>query len=409
VCVALLAAGCSSGSHPASITVGAIYPLSGSQGPGGTEEYRGVRLAVDMVNAAGGVGGRSIRLSAIDVPGSDAVPGAVDRLAGHGVRFLLGSYGSTISAPAAALAARKGMLFWETGAVGEMPSSGASGGMQSFRVAPTGATLGRSAIEFVAHRLTPLLHRRAGALRFVVAEVGDAYGREVGGGAVREIRRLGLRFGGRVDYDPHHLDAAAVVRRIAALRPDVLFVSAYLDDGVALRRETVRQHLPLVASIGTSSSYCMPMFGQALGRRAVGLFASDKPDADSIGTQGLAQPARALLAKADADYRHRYGEEMSAPALAGFAAAWALFRWVMPRAGELSPDGVAAEARQMRLPLGMLPNGSGLRFAPPGSPDAGSNLRAATVIWEWTAVDRRAVVWPPRFATEQARAIPLAE
>ena len=94
VCAALLAAGCSSGSHPASITVGAIYPLSGSQGPGGTEEYRGVRLAVDMVNAAGGIGGRSIRLSAIDVPGSDGlniwVPvhdetAAVVRLASQGI------------------------------------------------------------------------------------------------------------------------------------------------------------------------------------------------------------------------------------------------------------------------------------------------------------------------------------
>jgi hypothetical protein len=62
----------------------------------------------------------------------------------------------------------------------------------------------------------------------------------------------------------------------------------------------------------------------------------------------------------------------------------------------------------MHLPLGTLPNGSGLRFAPPGGPDPGSNLRAATVIWEWTAVDRRAVVWPPRFATEHVRAIPLA-
>ena len=35
----------------------------------------------------------------------------------------------------------------------------------------------------------------------------------------------------------------------------------------------------------------------------------------------------------------------------------------------------------------------------PGSPDAGANLMATSVIWEWVGVDQRAVVWPPQFAT----------
>ena len=48
---------------------------------------------------------------------------------------------------------------------------------------------------------------------------------------------------------------------------------------------------------------------------------------------------------------------------------------------------------------GGLPNGSGLEFAPPGGTDAGANLRAASVIWEWTEVNRREVTWPPQFAT----------
>ena len=66
--------------------------------------------------------------------------------------------------------------------------------------------------------------------------------------------------------------------RIAASHPDVLFVSAYVNDGVALRKAFVAAHVPFVASIGTSSSYCMPEFGKRLGIDAVGLFASDKPD-----------------------------------------------------------------------------------------------------------------------------------
>jgi hypothetical protein len=57
------------------------------------------------------------------------------------------------------------------------------------------------------------------------------------------------------------------------------------------------------------------------------------------------------------------------------------------------------------VPRGDLPNGSGLAFGPPGGPDAGANLRAASVIWEWTRVNRREVTWPPQFATAPIAAI----
>ncbi len=397
VAVAVIAAACSSpASSPPSIAVGALYPLSGSQGPGGLDEFHGVQLAADYVNADGGIAGRKIALDPIDVPGSDAVPDAIDQLARKNVRFVVGSYGSTISRPAAMLASQRGMLFWETGAVGEMLPEPA--GKLAFRVAPTGAALGKEAIDFVTNVLAPKLDLKPDALRVAIAEVDDVYGREVGDGAVAEVEKLGLPPAGVVPYDVQHLDPAAVVHRIADLHPNVLFVSAYLDDGIALRRETVREKLPLAVNIGTSSSYCLPGFGDALGAEAVGTFASDKPNSTFLKASGLAPDARQLLTRAAADYRARYGADMSAPALSGFSSAWALFHDVMPAASAVTPPAVAAAALAVDLPTGSLPNGSGLRFAPPGSPDAGSNVAATSVIWEWVAPGRRAVVWPPRFA-----------
>ncbi len=87
----LLIAGVSCSRDAQPIRVGAIYPLSGSQGPGGRDEYRGVSLATDLVNADGGVGGLPIELTPLDVAGGDAAPGAVDNLADQGIRFILGS------------------------------------------------------------------------------------------------------------------------------------------------------------------------------------------------------------------------------------------------------------------------------------------------------------------------------
>ena len=63
--------------------------------------------------------------------------------------------------------------------------------------------------------------------------------------------------------------------------------------------------------------------------------------------------------------RARFGGEMSAPALAGFSNAWVLFRSVLPRATSLTPIGVGAAARAVRIVPGGLPNGSGVQFGAP--------------------------------------------
>jgi branched-chain amino acid transport system substrate-binding protein len=399
----LLLAGSCTGDPPEPVRVGAIYPLSGTQGMGGIDEYHGVRVAAELVNAEGGIGGRPLVLDQVDVPEADAAPGAIKALADRGVKLVLGSYGSTISSPAATAAAGHGSLFWETGAVGKL--AGPGGGDLVFRVAPTGGLLGRGAIRFVADQLAPKLGRPASSLRFAIAAVDDVYGAAVADGARAELGDRGLEAVADVTYDPLHYDPAKVVAKIAAARPDVLFVVAYLEDGVDLRKEQVRQHLPLLASIGTSSSYCMPAFGAELGADAVGLFASDKPDTHGINPAGLAPGARALLERADAAYRKANGHSMSAAALAGFSGAWALFRHVLPDAASMEPADVAAAARKVRVPAGGLPNGSGIQFAPPGGADAGANLRAASVIWEWTKVNQRQVTWPPQFATAEIAAI----
>src|SRR5262249_27182313 len=152
----------------------------------------------------------------------------------------------------------------------------------------------------------------------------------VGLGAADEVKAAGLTLAGAFPYDLATFDPAALVRSIAAVKPDVLFVSAYLDDGIKLRRQTVTQNLPLRASIGTSSSYCMPAFAAALGPAAVGLFASDKPDGSQVRADALTADAAKELAWARGQFMKRYREEMSPAALSGFANTWALLGHVLP-------------------------------------------------------------------------------
>ena len=401
----VLGASCARASEP--VLVGAVYPTGGAQGMGGVEEFRGVSLALELANRDGGVNGSPIRLVERPADSADAAPAAVAAAAEAGAPVVLGSYGSTISTVAARKASELGVVFWETGAVGEL-EEGVAVGDRFFRAVSRGESLGEGAVRFVGEELLPEMGRAGERLRYGVAYVDDVYGRSVGLGALEDVERRGLPVAGTFPYHLQAVDYAELADEIERSGTEVLIVAAYLTDGIELRRAMVEAEVPLVASVGTSSSYCMPAFGEILGGDAVGLFASDKPDGDVLSPDIL-EPgaARALRWGRDA-YRERWNTEMPSAALSGFSSAWALFTQVLPGAASLDPDGIRDASLATTLPMGGLPNGSGLAFAPPGHPEAGANLRATSVIWEWVEPGTRAVVWPPELATSPILPLPIS-
>ena len=380
------------------IAIGAVYPTSGPQGRvgAGIDEFHGLLLAAAHVNAHGGIRGRPIRVRLAPAASSDAAPYAVDALARQGVTVVVGTYGSLIARAAATAAARLGLVFWETGAVGEIGPEAAPG-THFFRVAPSGESLGREAVAFVRDQLGPRLHHLE-PLRYTILHVDDPFGQAEARGEVMELRRSRLPLAAVIPYDPWHADYNTLAAEIARARTDVLIVAGYMDDAVALRQAILRAHVPLAVNIGGCSAYIMPEFGRRLGRDAVGIFSSDKAG-DVLPTTALSPEAAQELRWARREFRSRYGHPLWEPALSGFSGGIALFEHVLPHAPDPSAAGVAGAIRQSNLPPGALPNGSGLAFGAPSSSLAGENLNATSVIWEWVAPYTPALVWPPEFAT----------
>ena len=402
--VVVLAPACSQ-SHP-SVTIGTLYPQTGPLAPEGIEEQRGVQLAAEWANKHVPKGGSHIKLASVAADRTEAVPGAMDALARQGVQIVVGSHSSTLSAVAAKVATEKNMLFWETGAVGQTDDA-VTGGTNFVRMAPMGANLGKAAIAFMRDELVPRLNDPA-PLRYAIAYVDDVYGRAVADGARQEMETSHQQLVANFPYPQTMSDFSGLARQIGAAHVDVLFVTAYIDDGVALRKAVVDAKVPLKASIGTSSSYCHPIFGRRLGPDATGLFASDKPDAADVRPDALTAEGRAALEWVKPLYQRRFHTEMSAPALSGFSNASALFLHALPAAQSTAARAVATAAVATKLPLGTLANGGGMDIAAPGTPNSGNNMAAASVIWEWMPNGQRVVVWPPAFATHAVEALPLA-
>jgi branched-chain amino acid transport system substrate-binding protein len=381
-----IAVSCSPAQSPISgqIVLGAIYPLSGPQAAGGKEELAGVQAALRVANA-------NVRLQVIDATTPDAAAAAVDTLVRqYQVPAILGTYGSTLSAAASARAEELKTVYWETGAVADPITAHRR---YVFRTVATGSSLGRMAVSFTHDVLLPKYQMTTG--RAVVVRVNDIYGRSVGGGEEALAQTQGIEVVDVIEYTPAAYNPNVIAARLAADRADFLWDVSYLDDGVAIWKSVLDNHVTFKGAIGTSSAFCMPAFSERLGVASVGVYAADKPDA-YISPGALSPAGRALLAKARAAYT---GDSMDIPAVAGFVGGWTLFHEVLPGVtGEVTPDSIRVAALKVDVPVGDSINGGGVRFAGPGALDEGQNTRAAAVVGQWQSVGVMKILYPAAYA-----------
>jgi branched-chain amino acid transport system substrate-binding protein len=422
------------------IRIGAVFPLSSNAADLVRPELAGVQIAVDLVNADGGVRGRRVELEVRDLRSRAEADTVMADFAGSGVRIVIGAYSSELSIAASEAADRAGLLYWEAGAVADRLTG--RGLPMVFRVGASGANLGANSSTFAATELASRLGKAVGELRIALAVADDDYANSVADAAESTARSHGMPVVLRRPYNLALPDWPAVMADLAAARPDVIILASHIPDGIAFREAMVAANLRVGALIGSTMAECDPDFAGELGADAIGIFASDRPTAGfrpaalrpeaadayarfaaawaraaaEVGGTGDAARGEDGYGYGDAEYEiHGPAEDATAEeseeALSGFTATWALLRHVLPAAlpdGNEQPaaEAVAAAARSIDLPDGSLPNGAGLRFS--SDPRSlGQNERAAAVMWQWTAERTYAFVWPPTYATAPVAFVPL--
>ena len=385
------------------VKVGAVFPLTGPQAPLAKQEFAGVQIARDLVNADGGVDGVPISLLTKDLTSPSDAQARVDELKQQGAQSILGAYSSGLSMSVSAAAQARGLLYWEAGAVADQLTG--RGYPLVFRVGATGSNLGAMSSHFAATVLAPQLNRSAWSLRMAIVHNLDGYPTSVATAAAQQARREGIQVVANIAYDAHVPDWPEVLDQVRTANPDILVLASYIADGVDFRRAMLKSGLHVGAFIGSTMAQCVPDFGALLGADAIGVFASDRPTHD-FNPAALNDTGRAIYARFAAAYRREFGPDPTEESLAGFSAAWTLFHYVMPRAHDLSATGMAAAARSLDLPAGTLANGAGIKFATTADM-VGQNTRAASVIWQWQGVRHSVTVYPPVFATGTIGFIPL--
>lgn len=110
------AATCAWGQEPEPIRIGALYPTSGSAAVFGSPALAGHEMAVEEINAAGGVLGRRLETEARDtkLKPASAVAAAKELITKEGVVILLGSLSSAVGLALAEVARREEVIFVAT-------------------------------------------------------------------------------------------------------------------------------------------------------------------------------------------------------------------------------------------------------------------------------------------------------
>jgi branched-chain amino acid transport system substrate-binding protein len=129
-----------------------------------------------------------------------------------------------------------------------------------------------------------------------------------------------------------------------------------------------------------------------LGDKINGVFVADKPM--EIAQTALTEKGRNLEIEFRERFQRTFGRAPEAAAYMGFSGAWALVGETLPKALTFATADIATAARELDLPDGTLPNGSGVRFPPAGDALAGQNTRAFGVVWQWQS-GKPVLVWPP--------------
>jgi branched-chain amino acid transport system substrate-binding protein len=258
---------------PERVRIGAFMSMTGDTGQYGLSAINGIRMAVEEVNAAGGVGGKRVELIVRDTRSDEAeTERAVRSLVEEArVHALLGEVVSSRSLVAGriAQAARVPML---------TPSSTSPEvtrrGEYVFRSCYTDPLQGAAIADFA---LGTLNARRAAFL----LDAGQAYSTEL----ARFIREEFTRGGGEVVLTAFYASGAAdftsQLFEVASVKPDVVFVPGYYLEAGLLARQAAQLGVtaPLVGGDGWASPRLYEIGGDAVvGSYFSSHFAADDAD-----------------------------------------------------------------------------------------------------------------------------------
>lgn len=354
--------------------MGEINSRTGRLAAQGLAIARGIRIAVDGVNARGGVDGRVLRLVERDDEGKPerAIAAAEELVSRHRVVALIGGYVDSLVAPVSEVAERARVPYIATASLDERLT--ARGYRYFFRVSRlspyVSATVGVVRDEMRPRRVA-ILHATTPGATQLAARQRDA------------LQDAGIQVALVEPFAPGLADFTPLLRRVRDVQAEVLLSDAFFADHLLVVRQMAQAGVRLPGFLGAFGLE-FPDTIRELGGAAEGLLGTTTWQ-PGVYVPGAPAESRAFVEA----YRSRFGGDPAPLSMHGYAAARAL-------AEALAAAGSAATGESVRQALSRVdvetPLGR-IRFDAQGDPR--DYERVIVQVQE----GRHVVVYPPRAAT----------
>lgn len=340
----------------ADVTFGALFPFSGGLALLGEESARGLEIAVDEINAAGGVQGERVVLARGDAVDNNQAIGEARRLISReNVKAIFGSYASSRSIAASQVAELSGIPYFEMGAVADEVTG--RGLEWLWRTNPTAEDMGKLHIEMIVEKLAPGLNRAPGDLTIGIIHEDSSYGTSVAGHQRRYAEAAGLKIATVQHYPANTVDMSSLVLDLQSRGVDVVMQTSYQNDSVLFLQQANEADYKPLAIIGGGGGYSLQPTADAVGHDLIeGVLNADFTQfrVNTAFTPGLEAFVEA--------YQAKYGEyPRSGHSLNNYTGAMALLRAL--DAGEgFEPEQIKAAVNAIDIAEGETASGYGIRF-----------------------------------------------
>jgi branched-chain amino acid transport system substrate-binding protein len=250
--------------------IGFNAPLTGFAAADGNSARIGAELAVEQVNAAGGIGGKMLELVVIDdqADPKQAVPGATKLIEADGVVMgISGSYSGATRASAGVYQAA-GRPYISAFAV--HPDITRAGEFV-FRTSFVGEVQGRAGAKLVGEDL--------GAKRVVLITLSNDFGKSLVAGFKEKAADFGIEVVGEYEYGIKDRQFGPIVASVKADDPDTIYATGYFFTAGPLVRQL--RGAGIEAFIIGQEGYDSEKFIEIAGDAAEGVIITTSLDRDS--------------------------------------------------------------------------------------------------------------------------------
>lgn len=372
------------------IKFGALYPFSGGLALLGDESFRGLEVAVEERNAAGGVLGRQIRLVKGDAVDQNQAIGEVRRLMSvERVTAVFGTYASPLAFAATQVTELQGVPYFEMGAISDPITE--RGFRYVFRTCPRSSDFGAATVGGIADALAPAYGVDPKSLRIAILHEDALYGQTVSGFQEAQIRQRGLNQVEKLAYSARSVDLSSVIQRLRGVNADIVLHTGYQNDIVLFFRGMQEANWKPRMVIGSGAGYSLTDTARAVGPAFEGVMNVDF-------TQFAVNEQYAPGVSAFVDlYKRRYGSDpRSGHSLANYFGA-RVYLDAVQRAGGTDKDRIRAAVLATDVAEGTTPTGWGVRFD-----ERGQNTRVRPFLLQWQG-GRQVTVFPAQAAVTQLR------